>query len=119
LELKRHTADRLFIYFRGGIYQRPCKERKLIRMTVRFPNASRVYSPARDAIHFWGYDQSMETSFFISTAALQKLAPGTGRLEEALLAAFDSNRARIFAAAIRLYGNGRLRICYYLTPSDF
>jgi len=61
----------------------------------------------------------METSFFISTAALQKLAPGTGRLEEALLAAFDSNRARIFAAAIRLYGNGRLRICYYLTPSDF
>jgi len=87
-------------------------------MTVNFPNASRVYSPTRDAIQFWGYNQSMETSFFIGTAALQKLAPGTGHLEEALLAAFDGNRARIFEVATRLYGNG-IFSHYYLTPDDF
>jgi len=71
-------------------------------MTIRFPNFSRFYSPSRDAIHFWGYNQSMETSFFISTAALQLIAPGTARGEEALLSAFDENRARILEVATRV-----------------
>jgi hypothetical protein len=81
-------------------------------MTIRFPNASRFYDRTRDA----GYDQSMETSFFITAAALQQLARGLRR-EEALLAAFDSNRARIFEVATRIYGHGSLGISYDLTPS--
>lgn len=88
-------------------------------MTIRFPNISRFYSPTRDAIHFWGYNQSIETSFYISTAALQQLAPGTSQLEEALLAAFDRNRERIFEAATRIYGRGRLGVAYDLNPADF
>ncbi len=88
-------------------------------MTIRFPNVSRFYSPTRDAVHFWGYNQSTETSFFISSAALQQLAPGTVRNEEALLAVFDRNRARIFATATRIYGRGRLGISYDLNPADF
>ncbi|HZP32692.1 MAG TPA: DUF1488 domain-containing protein [Candidatus Acidoferrales bacterium] len=88
-------------------------------MTIRFPNASRFYDATRDAVHFWGYNQSMETSFFISAAALQRLAPGTPRHGEALLAAFDGNRARIFEAATRVYGHGRPGISYDLTPVDF
>ena len=88
-------------------------------MTIRFPNASRFYDRTRDAVHFWGYDQSMETSFFITAAALQQLAPGTLRREKALLAAFDSNRARIFEVATRIYGHGSLGISYDLTPADF
>jgi hypothetical protein len=88
-------------------------------MTIRFPNASRFYDPTRDAVRFWGYNQSMETSFFVSTAALQRLAPGTPRREEALLAAFDSNRDRICEAAARAYGHGRLGISYDLTPDNF
>jgi len=88
-------------------------------MTIRFPNISRFYSPSRDAIHFWGYNQSMETSFFISTAALQQIAPGTVRGEEALLLAFDENRARILEVATRVYGRGRLGISYDLGPADF
>jgi Protein of unknown function (DUF1488) len=87
-------------------------------MTIRFPNPSRYYDPTRDAVHFWGYNQSMETSFFINTAALQQLAPGTPRSEEALLAAFDSNRARIYEVATRVYGHGRLGISYDLTPAN-
>ena len=39
--------------------------------------------------------------------------------EEALLAAFDSNRARIFEVATRIYGHGSLGISYDLTPADF
>jgi hypothetical protein len=88
-------------------------------MTIRFPNASRFYDRSRDAVRFWGYNQSMETSFFISSAALQRLAPGTPRREEALLAVFDSNRARILEVATRVYGRGRLGISYDLTPTNF
>lgn len=88
-------------------------------MAIRFPNASRFYDPTRDAVRFWGHDQSTETSFFISTAALQHLAPGTPRRAEALLAVFDSNRARILQAATRVYGRGRLGISYDLTPANF
>ena len=88
-------------------------------MTIRFPHVSRFYDPTRDAVHFWGYDQSTETSFFVSTAALQQLAPGTARREDALLAAFDSNRARICEAATRIYGRGRFGISYDLTPASF
>ena len=88
-------------------------------MTIRFPNASRFYDPTRDAVRFWGHNQSMETSFFVSTAALQQLAPGTPQREDALLAVFDSNRARICEAATRVYGHGRLGISYDLTPANF
>lgn len=88
-------------------------------MTIRFPNASRFYDATRDAVRFWGHDQSMETSFFISTAALQQLAPDTPRREDALLAAFDRNRERICEAATRVYGHGRLGISYDLTPANF
>jgi hypothetical protein len=61
----------------------------------------------------------METSFFVSAAALQQLVPDTPRREDALLAVFDSNRARICEAATRVYGRGRLGISYDLTPADF
>ena len=88
-------------------------------MTIRFPNASRYYDSTRDAVRFWGHNQSMETSFFISTAALQQLVPDTPRREDALLAVFDSNRARICEAATRIYGRGRLGISYDLAPADF
>jgi len=88
-------------------------------MTIRFPNPSRYYDPTRDAVRFWGHNQSMETSFFVSAAALLQLAPGTPRREDALLAVFDSNRARICEAATRIYGRGRLGISYDLTPADF
>ena len=88
-------------------------------MTIRFPNASRYYDPTRNAVHFWGYNQSMETSFFIGIAALQQLAPGTQRTEEALLAVFDGNRARSHDIATRVYSHGRLGVSYDLTPANF
>jgi len=88
-------------------------------MPIRFPNASRHYDPTRDAVHFWGYNQSMETSFFISIAALQQLAPGTPRSEHAMLAVFDRHRDRIYEVAAQVYGHGRLGISYDLTPANF
>ncbi len=88
-------------------------------MPIRFPNASRHYDPTREAVHFWGYNKSMETSFFISIAALQQLAPGTPRSEQAMLAVFDRYRDRIYEVATRVYGHGRFGISYDLTPANF
>lgn len=86
---------------------------------IRFPNASRAYDTTRNAVRFWGHDQSMEASFFISADALQRLKPGTAVDEAALLDAFDSNRPRIYEAAAKTYGNGRKGGSYDLHSSDF
>ena len=88
-------------------------------MTIRFPNASRFYDTTRNAVRFWGYDQSMETSFFISAEALQRLKPGTVGNENALLEAFDRNRSRICEVASKIYGSGRKGGSYDLNQSDF
>ena len=87
-------------------------------MTIRFPNASRFYDRTRDAVHFWGYDQSMETSFFITAAAFSNSPQNTASRGGAA-GAFDSNRARIFEVATRIYGHGSLGISDDLTPADF
>jgi hypothetical protein len=88
-------------------------------MTIGFPNASRFYDATRNAVHFWGHDQSMETSFFISAEALQRLSPDAANDETALLASFDRNRARICEAAARIYGQGRKGGSYDLHSSHF
>jgi hypothetical protein len=88
-------------------------------MMINFPNASRSYDSTRNAVHFWGHDQAMETSFYISAEALQRLMPGVGRDENALLTAFDRNYPRIRAAAAKIYGSGKKGGSYDLHPSHF
>lgn len=91
----------------------------VFRMALNFPNPSRSYEVRRNAVHFWGYDQSMETSFYISADALQQLTPGAGRDETALLASFDRHAPAIRQAAARLYGSGKKGGSYDLHPSHF
>jgi hypothetical protein len=86
---------------------------------IRFPNASRSFDVTRNAVRFWGHDQSMETSFFISVDALKRLDPGVGLDEATLLQTFDRNRTRICDVAARVYGNGRKGGSYDLNPTDF
>lgn len=88
-------------------------------MTINFPNASRFYDHTRQAVRFWGYDQSMEASFFISAETLRRLSPEAPNNETALLQAFDRHCTRIREAAARLYGNGRKGGSYDLHPSHF
>jgi Protein of unknown function (DUF1488) len=88
-------------------------------MPISFPNASRSYYAARNAVCFWGHDQSMEASFFISADALRQLMPGAAGNERALLEAFDRNCARIHAAAARIYGGDHKGGSFELNPSDF
>jgi Protein of unknown function (DUF1488) len=85
-------------------------------MALNFTNESRSYDATRRAVRFWGYDQAMEVSFFVTDAALQKLMPGAAA-ESAFLKAFDENRDRIRDAAATIYRQGP-RGSYEITKKD-
>ena len=76
-------------------------------MALAFPNTSRSYDATRNAVRFWGYDTAMEWSFFVTAEALKHVRPAMSEDEAGMLAAFDSHRERICAAARRLYARGR------------
>lgn len=87
-------------------------------MTLNFPNESRCFDGTRRAVRFWGYDTSMEATFFVTEAALKCVQPDM-RLDEAgMLHAFDANRNRIYAAATKVYARGR-KGSYDVERSDF
>lgn len=76
-------------------------------MSLEFPNSSRSYDATRRAVRFWGYDTAMEWSFFVTADALKHVRPAMENDEAGMLAAFDSHRDRICAAARKLYARGR------------
>ena len=86
-------------------------------MTINFPNRSRSYDATRRAVRFWGYDQSMESSFFVTVDALRQLQPDIETNAVDLLRAFDINRERIYAIAAKVYGRGK-RGTYDLNAND-
>jgi hypothetical protein len=87
-------------------------------MAVNFSNRSRSYDATRDAVRFWGYDRSMETSFFVTADALKRIQPNLQPDEAGLLRAFDSNRHLIYAAAAKVYAGGP-KGSYELNVADF
>jgi hypothetical protein len=87
-------------------------------MTLNFPNESRFFDGTRRAVRFWGYDSSMEATFFVTESALQCVQPDMRRDEAGMLGAFDANRDRIYAAAVKVYGRGR-KGSYDVERADF
>ncbi len=93
--------------------------RPLVKNTmIDFPNHSRSYDVTRHAVRFWGYDSAIEASFFIDENALARIQPGVRHDESGFLNAFDANRDKICAAAVRVYKRGS-RGSYDLHASDF
>jgi hypothetical protein len=87
-------------------------------MALTFPNRSRSFDATRRAVRFWGYDSAMEASFYVTEDALRRVQPDMPPDEAGLLGAFDSNRERIYEAAIKVYARGN-RGSYDLTKTDF
>ena len=87
-------------------------------MMLNFPNDSRSFDRTRRAVRFWGYDRSMEVSFFVTEAALKGLQPNMPVDEDGMLGAFDSNRDRIYAAAANVHARGH-KGSYDVERSDF
>jgi hypothetical protein len=75
-------------------------------MALSFPNDSRSFDVTRRAVRFWGNDNSMETSFFVTEDALQRLQPGTAIDQVGALLAFDVNRPLIQPTAAKVYARG-------------
>ncbi len=88
-------------------------------MSLSFPNPSRSYDPHWRRIRFWGHDSAMEVRFFLDEQAIFILYPKTRNTEEAILAAFDDARERIFAVAAKVYAPGQHRSFYTLTGDQF
>jgi hypothetical protein len=86
-------------------------------MAINFPNNSRSYDATRRAVRFWGYDRSMESSFFVTADALKQMQPNLRSDAVDLLRAFDINRDRIYAIAAKVYARGR-RGSYDLNVTD-
>lgn len=86
-------------------------------MAITFPNRSRSYDATRQAVRFWGYDRSMESSFFIMADALKQMQPSLRFEAIDILRAFDANRERIYAIAAKVYARGR-KGSYDLNAAD-
>jgi hypothetical protein len=87
-------------------------------MPLNFPNLSRSYDATRRMVRFWGYDRSIEASFFVAEEALHRIEPDLDFNAEGFLRAFDLHRDRIYAVAAKVYARGR-RGSYNLCAADF
>jgi hypothetical protein len=87
-------------------------------MALTFPNQSRSYDRTRSAVRFWGYQNAMEYSFFVTTEALLRIQPSLQRSEADWLVTFDAHRDRICKVAAKVHARGQ-RGSYELVATDF
>lgn len=73
-------------------------------MTLIFPNRSRSYDDARNAVRFLGYDGMFKVSFFIEAAAL--MSGSSEIIASECLVAFDAARGTILEVATKVYARG-------------
>ena len=91
-------------------------------MKLHFPNPSRSFDVSSSRILFWGYDSTIEVSFFLEASALKRLYPDMDNAETELLKAFDSARDKIYEVADKVYrhgGGGKGTYAYVLAAGDF
>ena len=91
-------------------------------MAVQFPNSSRSFDESKNRVCFWGYDDTMEVSFYVGAEALQRLHKGVGSAEAELLAAYDAALEKIHKVAAKVYANsgkGKRTYSCILCADDF
>jgi hypothetical protein len=90
-------------------------------MKLQFPNPGRSFDSDGGCVRLWGYDSTMEVSFFVETAALKRRDPEMNNVEPECLKAFDNARERIYKVADKLYrhGGGKGPCTYVLAAEDF
>jgi hypothetical protein len=87
-------------------------------LKLTFPNPCRNYDAATNRVQFWGYDRTLEITFYVEAAALRRLCPDMVDAEAGLLKAFDSARDRIHAAAETAYIRGPERSFAHILAAD-
>lgn len=84
---------------------------------IVFPNPSRSFDEARNAVRFTGYDGMSQVPFFVEAGALS-ISGGNGVSEDECLAAFDAALDSIHDVARKAYSRNRSKP-YTLTAADF
>lgn len=96
------------------------KKNETSNVQVNFPNLSRSYDEQKSRVRFWGYDNTMEISFFVELDALKQLCPDMKDAESAFLQAFDKARDRIYEVAKEIYEKNKKRsLAFVLEAKDF
>jgi len=89
-------------------------------MRLSFPNPSRSFDASSSRVLFWGYDSTIEVSFFVEADALKRLCPEMSSVEAGFLKAFDAARKRIQEVADKVYvRGGKGSYAYTLVADDF
>ena len=89
-------------------------------MRLNFPNPSRSFDESKNRVCFWGYDRSIEVSFFVEADALKLLSSNTCNAEAEFLQAFDTALGRIHKVANEVYlRDGSGSYSYILAAGDF
>jgi hypothetical protein len=91
-------------------------------MSLEFPNSSRSFDDSKSRINFWGYDRTIEVSYFIGAEALKRLDKKAGTQESELLAVFDADIEKIHKVAANVYNNstkGKGAYTFILDAKDF
>ncbi len=89
-------------------------------MRLSFPNPSRSFDAGKSRVCFWGYDSTIEVSFFVEADALKRLCPEMNSVETGFLQAFDAARKRIHEVADKVYvRGGKGSYAFILAAEDF
>ena len=89
-------------------------------MKLSYPNPCRSFDAISSRVCFWGYDGTIEVSFFVGMDALKRLCPDMGDAESGFLQAFDAALKRIHEVADKVYAcGGKGSYAYILAAEDF
>jgi hypothetical protein len=89
-------------------------------MKLSYPNPCRSFDASNNRVCFWGYDRTIEISFFVGMDALKRLCPDMGDAESGFLQVFDAALTRIHEVADKVYTRGgKGSYACILTADDF
>jgi len=89
-------------------------------MKLSFPNPCRSFDASSRRVCFWGYDSTIEISFYVGMDALKRLCPDMSDAESGFLQAFDAALNRIHEVADKVYTRGgKGSYAYILAAEDF
>jgi hypothetical protein len=89
-------------------------------MKLSYPNPCRSFDASHHRVCFWGYDSTIEISFYVGIDALKRLCPDMSDVESGFLQAFDAALNRIHEVADKVYARGdKGSYAYILVAEDF
>ena len=87
-------------------------------MRLSFPNPSRSFDASHRRVCFWGYDSTIEISFFVGMDVLKRLRPDMSDTESGFLQAFDAASSQIHEVADKVYAHGGKASCAYILVAE-